>query len=195
MCSHPSFSEKHLFIISTSRSTLGPHFILLFNPEVSRVVKAIQIAFSPECICPLIESGRERAKSNPECNREWPLMEVSRGLIAVGGGNGTVVLMDLRLDDEEEVFGESTPSEVSFYIIPFTLQYLVLIVICEIVSTFVFLYCTFKNCRILLYSHIVVSRYIVNIKYINLITTLLQFGGNGYQVTMKSIEPQGYLSK
>ena len=111
MTSEPDLPHKHLFLISTSRGPQGPHLLLVFNPEVSRVIKAIQLSFPALTICPLHPSpgiGEET---------DWPLSEVSCGLLAVGGGCGLVVLLDLRLDDEEEVFGESSPSEVGTYLL------------------------------------------------------------------------------
>lgn len=112
MTSQSELTHKYLFLISTSRSTHGPHLLLVFNPEVSRVVKAIQIPFPIFSICPLYPDTPPQNEEN-EVERVWPLSEVSCGLVAVGGGAGIVLLLDLRLDDEDEIFGENTPSAVS----------------------------------------------------------------------------------
>ena len=112
MTSHSELIDKYLFLISTSRSTHGPHLLLVFNPEVSRVVKAIQIPFPIFSICPLYPHRPSQNEEN-EVESAWSLSEISCGLVAVGGGAGIVLLIDLRLDDEDEIFGENTPSAVS----------------------------------------------------------------------------------
>ena len=130
MTSEADLPHKLLFLISTSRSPQGPHFLLVFNPEVSRVIKAIQLSFPVLAICPLYSSPCRGEEP------EWPLSEVSCGLVAVGGGSGLVVLLDLRLDDEEEIFGENTPSEVgtSYKLL---LQTVLLLSLCDRVPKFI----------------------------------------------------------
>ena len=80
--------------------------ICLFDPTVSRVIKAISCAHVVTCLEPVstFEKGVNVSKVLNDA------LQCFTGVLAVGTESGRVFLIDLRLDDEQEVFTERLPS-------------------------------------------------------------------------------------